>query len=110
FDGAPATRLITDNIQVRHQPGNGHPADESIRQHGGDVVADAACLRSCRRSQGRKQNQGAPPAHPARTVRALTLYRRGNKNYRRGVDNFHENLKRLQGWIYRTFYSAAIWL
>ena len=42
-----------------------------VRQHGGDVVVDAACLRSCRRSQGRKQDQGAPPARPARTVRLM---------------------------------------
>ena len=45
---------------------------KGVRQHGGDVGADAGELRSCAGPQGRKQNQGSPSARTARIARAVT--------------------------------------
>ena len=71
------TRQALNNIvnwQVRHQRRNGYPAHEGVRQHRGNVVADAACLRSCTGPQERKQNQGSPSARPARVACQLTAH------------------------------------
>src|ERR1035441_3861879 len=72
FNDTATTEIYTlslhDALPI-HQSGNGDSAHQGLRQHGGNVAGNAACLRPCRGPQGRGQNQGAAPALPAGIAR-----------------------------------------
>jgi len=63
FSASAGKRSITSYTASRASARHGHPPLEGLWQHAGNLVTDAACLRSRTGPQGREQNQSPPPAH-----------------------------------------------